>query len=161
MQFSSSFFPFLPPSLSPSLPPSLPPSFPSSLSIFQSVCKGLPSFVTVCRVLMDMRRRLPDWAGLSTWVRMSRKWTSLLRLFPCSIFTCTLLLCLQIIELLVKNCIATANPDFCRPGDIFRRVIECMASGLFLPGGCTREGSVCVCVCVCVRVFFCHPGDVF
>lgn len=38
------------------------------------------------------------------------------------------------LELLVQKCITSANPDFLRSGDIFRRVIECIASGLFLPG---------------------------
>ena len=40
------------------------------------------------------------------------------------------------LELLIQKCIASANPDFVRPGDIFRRVIEGIASGVFLPGGC-------------------------
>ena len=39
------------------------------------------------------------------------------------------------LELLVQKCIESAKADFMRPGDIFRRVIECIASGVFLPGG--------------------------
>ena len=38
------------------------------------------------------------------------------------------------LELLVQKCIFSANPDFTRPGDVFRRVMECVASGIFLPG---------------------------
>jgi hypothetical protein len=41
------------------------------------------------------------------------------------------------IELLVPKCIISANPDYTKPGDVFRRVVECVASGLFLPGMCT------------------------
>lgn len=40
----------------------------------------------------------------------------------------------QMLELLVQKCIFSANPDFTRPGDVFRRVMECVASGIFLPG---------------------------
>ena len=29
----------------------------------------------------------------------------------------------------------SANSDFTKPGDVFRRVMECVASGLFLPTG--------------------------
>lgn len=38
------------------------------------------------------------------------------------------------LELIVQKCIVSANQEFTRPGDIFRRFIECVASGLFLPG---------------------------
>ncbi len=38
------------------------------------------------------------------------------------------------LELLIQKCIITSNQDFTKPGDIFRRVIECIASGIFLPG---------------------------
>lgn len=36
----------------------------------------------------------------------------------------------------MQKCIVSANPDFKKPGDIFRRVIECVAAGIFLPGTC-------------------------
>lgn len=39
------------------------------------------------------------------------------------------------LQLLVHKCIVSANSDFTKPGDVFRRVVECVASGLFLPGG--------------------------
>lgn len=29
----------------------------------------------------------------------------------------------------------SANSDFTKPGDVFRRIMECVGSGLFLPGG--------------------------
>ena len=35
----------------------------------------------------------------------------------------------------MQKCIVTANSDFTKPGDMFRRVMECVASGLFLPTG--------------------------
>lgn len=35
----------------------------------------------------------------------------------------------------MQKCIVSANSDFMKPGDVFRRVMECVASGLFLPGG--------------------------
>lgn len=38
------------------------------------------------------------------------------------------------LELIVQKCIVSANQEFTRPGDIFRRFMECVASGLFLPG---------------------------
>ena len=38
------------------------------------------------------------------------------------------------LELMVQKCIASANPDFLKPGDVFRRIMECVASGVFLPG---------------------------
>lgn len=42
---------------------------------------------------------------------------------------------MQVLQLLVQKCIVSANSDFTKPGDVFRRVVECVASGLFLPGG--------------------------
>lgn len=35
----------------------------------------------------------------------------------------------------MQKCIVSANSDFTKPGDVFRRVMETVASGLFLPGG--------------------------
>lgn len=42
---------------------------------------------------------------------------------------------MQVLQLLVQKCIVSANSDFTKPGDVFRRVVECVASGIFLPGG--------------------------
>ena len=42
------------------------------------------------------------------------------------------------LELLVQKCILTCNPEFSQPGDLFRRVMECAASGVFLPGKDTQ-----------------------
>ena len=49
------------------------------------------------------------------------------------------------IELLVQKCVVSAPREFTRPGDIFRRIIECVASGLFLPGmiACIPSSSSC------------------
>ena len=38
------------------------------------------------------------------------------------------------LELLVQKCILTCHTEFSQPGDLFRRVMECVASGVFLPG---------------------------
>ncbi|KAL5481951.1 hypothetical protein EMCRGX_G022227 [Ephydatia muelleri] len=74
---------------------------------FQAMADGLPSCVIVLRVLRDICNRVPAWAVLNGWV----------------------------LELLVQKCVVSASPDFTKPGDVFRRVMECVASGLFLPGG--------------------------
>ena len=34
----------------------------------------------------------------------------------------------------MQKSLISANPDYTRPGDVFRRVMECVASGIFLPG---------------------------
>ena len=34
----------------------------------------------------------------------------------------------------MQRCLVSANHDYTRPGDVFRRVMECVASGVFLPG---------------------------
>ncbi len=62
-------------------------------------------------------------------------------------FTCTLhiihysvvsSLCLsvphQMLELLVEKCALSSHPAYTQPGDLFRRIMECVASGIFLPG---------------------------
>lgn len=38
-------------------------------------------------------------------------------------------------ELLVEKCVASGGPSM-SPGDALRRVFECIASGLLLPGKC-------------------------
>lgn len=46
----------------------------------------------------------------------------------------------------MQKSVVSASPDFTKPGDVFRRVMECVASGLFLPGVCVQ------CVCRCAGV---------
>ena len=48
--------------------------------------------------------------------------------------------------LLVQKCIVSASHDYTKPGDVFRRVMECVASGIFLPGACGQGGCGCVTV---------------
>ena len=43
----------------------------------------------------------------------------------------------QVQELVVQKCIASANP-----GDVLRRLIECISSGMILPG--TNIWFVCI-----------------
>jgi zinc finger RNA-binding protein len=74
---------------------------------FQMVAQGLPSCSILMRVLKDICRRVPAWGVLDSWI----------------------------LELLVQRSLTSANPDYTRPGDMFRRVMECVASGIFLPGG--------------------------
>ncbi|KAG9263272.1 spermatid perinuclear RNA-binding protein-like [Astyanax mexicanus] len=73
---------------------------------FQARVNGLKSGVIVLRILRDMCNRVPAWEPLKGWP----------------------------LELLCEKAIATCN----RPlgaGEALRRVIECLASGILLPGG--------------------------
>uniref|UniRef100_A0AAY4BIZ4 Spermatid perinuclear RNA-binding protein n=1 Tax=Denticeps clupeoides TaxID=299321 RepID=A0AAY4BIZ4_9TELE len=73
---------------------------------FQARVNGLKSCVIVLRVLRDMCNRVPAWEPLKGWP----------------------------LELICEKAIATCN----RPlgaGEALRRVMECLASGILLPGG--------------------------
>ncbi|XP_046716586.1 spermatid perinuclear RNA-binding protein isoform X3 [Silurus meridionalis] len=73
---------------------------------FQARVNGLKSGVIVLRILRDMCNRVPAWEPLRGWP----------------------------LELLCEKAIATCN----RPlgaGEALRRVMECLASGILLPGG--------------------------
>ncbi|XP_062869782.1 spermatid perinuclear RNA-binding protein [Trichomycterus rosablanca] len=73
---------------------------------FQARVIGLKSGVIVLRILRDMCKRVPAWEPLSGWP----------------------------LELICEKAIATCN----RPqgaGEALRRVMECLASGILLPGG--------------------------
>lgn len=73
---------------------------------FQARVNGLKSCVIVLRILRDMCNRLPAWEPLKGWP----------------------------LELICEKAIATCN----RPlgaGEALRRVMECLASGILLPGG--------------------------
>ncbi|XP_062816064.1 spermatid perinuclear RNA-binding protein isoform X3 [Anolis carolinensis] len=83
---------------------------------FQARANGLKSCVIVLRVLRDLCNRVPTWAPLKGWP----------------------------LELICEKAIGTCN----RPlgaGEALRRVMECLASGILLPGGpglhdpCERE----------------------
>lgn len=73
---------------------------------FQARVNGLKSCVIVLRILRDMCNRHPTWEPLNGWP----------------------------LELICEKAIATCN----RPlgaGEALRRVMECLASGILLPGG--------------------------
>ncbi|XP_077398877.1 spermatid perinuclear RNA-binding protein isoform X2 [Vanacampus margaritifer] len=73
---------------------------------FQARVNGLKSCVIVLRILRDMCNRQPTWEPLNGWP----------------------------LELICEKAIATCN----RPlgaGEALRRVMECLASGILLPGG--------------------------
>ncbi|XP_077353138.1 spermatid perinuclear RNA-binding protein isoform X2 [Festucalex cinctus] len=73
---------------------------------FQARVNGLKSCVIVLRILRDMCNRQPSWEPLNGWP----------------------------LELICEKAIATCN----RPlgaGEALRRVMECLASGILLPGG--------------------------
>ncbi|KAM8934210.1 spermatid perinuclear RNA-binding protein [Pelodytes ibericus] len=83
---------------------------------FQARANGLKSCVIVLRILRDLCNRVPTWAQLKGWP----------------------------LELICEKAIGTCN----RPlgaGEALRRVMECLASGILLPGGpglhdpCERE----------------------
>ncbi|KAM3868410.1 spermatid perinuclear RNA-binding protein-like [Diretmus argenteus] len=73
---------------------------------FQARVTDLKSCVIVMRILRDMCNRLPVWQPLQGWP----------------------------LELICEKAIATCNRPL-GPGEALRRVIECVASGILLPGG--------------------------
>ncbi|XP_074649610.1 zinc finger RNA-binding protein-like [Tubulanus polymorphus] len=73
---------------------------------FQARANGLQSCVVVIRILRDLCQRVPTWAPLNEWA----------------------------MELLVEKCVGSGGPSM-SPGDALRRVFECIASGILLPGG--------------------------
>ncbi|XP_047448558.1 spermatid perinuclear RNA-binding protein-like isoform X2 [Mugil cephalus] len=83
---------------------------------FQARVADLKSCVIVLRILRDMCNRLPVWQPLKGWP----------------------------LELICEKAIATCNRPL-GPGEALRRVLECIASGILLPGGpgvhdpCERE----------------------
>lgn len=85
---------------------------------FQARANGLKSCVIVIRVLRDLCTRVPTWEPLRGWP----------------------------LELLCEKAIGTAN----RPmgaGEAFRRVLECLSSGILMPDGpglydpCEKEAT--------------------
>ncbi|XP_028271095.1 spermatid perinuclear RNA-binding protein-like [Parambassis ranga] len=83
---------------------------------FQARVTELKSCVVVLRILRDMCNRLPVWQPLKGWP----------------------------LELICEKAIGTCN-RLLGPGEALRRVMECIASGILLPGGpgvhdpCERE----------------------
>ncbi|KAK3783611.1 hypothetical protein RRG08_020938 [Elysia crispata] len=73
---------------------------------FQARANGLPSCVIIIRILRDLCQRVPAWTPLNEWA----------------------------MELLVEKCVSTGGASMA-PGDSLRRVFECIASGIILPGG--------------------------
>ncbi|KAM7391058.1 hypothetical protein PAMP_021775 [Pampus punctatissimus] len=70
----------------------------------------LKSCVVVLRILREMCNRLPMWQPLKGWP----------------------------LELICEKAIATCNRPL-GPGEALRRVMECVASGILLPGGCQKR----------------------
>lgn len=60
----------------------------------------------VIRILRDLCQRVPTWTPLTQWA----------------------------MELLVEKCVSSGGANM-GPGDALRRVFECLASGILLPGG--------------------------
>ncbi|KAM9393347.1 spermatid perinuclear RNA-binding protein-like [Pholidichthys leucotaenia] len=89
---------------------------------FQARVTDLKSCVIVLRILRDVCNRLPVWQPLKEWS----------------------------LELICEKAIATCNRPL-GPGEALRRVIECIASGILLPGGpgvhdpCEREPTDVLC----------------
>ncbi|KAL4228150.1 hypothetical protein ACF0H5_013583 [Mactra antiquata] len=73
---------------------------------FQARANGLQSCVIVIRILRDLCQRVPTWTPLNEWA----------------------------MELLVEKCVGSGGGTL-NPGDALRRVFECIASGVLLPGG--------------------------
>uniref|UniRef100_A0A3Q3WNR8 Uncharacterized protein n=1 Tax=Mola mola TaxID=94237 RepID=A0A3Q3WNR8_MOLML len=79
---------------------------PAKLSGLYLLVTELKSCVIVLRIFRDMCNRLPEWQPLKGWP----------------------------LELLCEKAIATCNRPL-GPGEALRRVMECIASGILLPGG--------------------------
>lgn len=73
---------------------------------FQARANGLQSCVIVIRILRDLCQRVPTWTPLNEWA----------------------------MELLVEKCVSSGGGSL-NPGDALRRIFECIASGILLPGG--------------------------
>lgn len=73
---------------------------------FQARANGLQSCVIIIRILRDLCQRVPTWSDFDSWA----------------------------MELLVEKAISSASAPL-SPGDALRRVFECIASGIILPGG--------------------------
>ncbi|XP_043940700.1 interleukin enhancer-binding factor 3 isoform X3 [Protopterus annectens] len=89
---------------------------------FQARANGLKSCVIVIRIMRDLCTRVPTWEPLRGWP----------------------------LELICEKAIGTAN----RPmgaGEAFRRVLECIASGILMPDGsgvcdpCEKESVDAIC----------------
>jgi len=72
---------------------------------FQARANGLPSCVVLIRIMRHLIQNVAVLGNLSQWA----------------------------VELLVEKCISS-GPPAPSPGDAFRRVFECLASGILLPG---------------------------
>uniref|UniRef100_A0A8C6WQS3 Zinc finger RNA-binding protein n=1 Tax=Neogobius melanostomus TaxID=47308 RepID=A0A8C6WQS3_9GOBI len=73
---------------------------------FQARANGLQSCVIIIRILRDLCQRVPTWSAFPGWA----------------------------MELLVEKAISSASAPL-GPGDALRRVLECVSSGILLPGG--------------------------
>lgn len=131
----------------------------------QARVTDLKSGVIVLRIFRDMSNRLAGWQPLKGWVGGSTEsewsikvshsvevvqtvnYTSVVTLCPRTIrvpgiaLVCWVSsLCPQPLELICEKAMATCNRPL-GPGEGLRRVMECIASGILLPG----QGSVLYC----------------
>ena len=79
--------------------------------------------------MRDLCQRVPTWTPLGQWVsvRTNVPFTNSLHDMFC------VAICRQAMELLVEKCVSSGGGQM-SPGDALRRVFECIASGLLLPG---------------------------
>ncbi|XP_032239404.2 zinc finger RNA-binding protein isoform X2 [Nematostella vectensis] len=73
---------------------------------FQAKANGLQSCVVIIRVMRDLCERVPTFAPLNKWA----------------------------LELLVEKTLSSSEQPL-GPGEAFRRIMECISSGIFLEGG--------------------------
>lgn len=73
---------------------------------FQAKANGLQSCVIIIRVMRDLCQRIPAFAPLNNWA----------------------------LELLVEKAVSSSQQPL-GPGEAFRRVLECISTGLLLEGG--------------------------
>lgn len=73
---------------------------------FQAKANGLQSCVIIIRVMRDLCQRIPAFSPLNNWA----------------------------MELLVEKALSSSQQPL-GPGEAFRRVLECISSGLLLEGG--------------------------
>lgn len=107
----------------------------------QARATDLKSCVVVLRVFRDMCNTLPQWQPLNGWVRSQLEVPEAHSL-PAAIAlvsSVSSLCCrLQPLELICEKAIATCNRPL-GPGEALRRVMECIASGILLPGSASSS----------------------
>lgn len=109
-------------------------SFLNVNPVQQARATSLQSCVMVIRIMRDLCNRVPTWGPLNPWV-------SIYSYFSRNIFQCCMIFRLfeimildtQALELLTEKVISTAGGPL-SPGEALRRLLECVAGGILLPG---------------------------